>query len=276
MKCLNYLGHIYPCGKCMACRINRQREKQLRLSHQQQYAEKSVFLTLTYNDDNLPKGGTLVKKDLQDFFKRFRKRLSPTLIKYFACGEYGDHTQRPHYHAIIYNVGMRDSRVFVNLRYVPSKSLYYCDCKAWSFGHVTVAVVNDARCSYVAKYCTKKITGDMAEKHYNGREPEFCLSSQGIGLDWALEHAKQLVKDGCVYVRGKPVQIPRYYLDKVFTEKEKWERHKRIIAEQEKKSLEEFNEHLGEDLGKFRRESNEARIKFMAKKIQKKGVRNEV
>jgi len=114
---LNYPhGRRIPCGQCAACRIQRRKEWSLRLWHERSYWDRSVFVTLTYAEDHLPlckKGipegytGTLVKEDLQKFFKRLR-RVVRKPIKYYACGEYGDSTQRPHYHALIFGLGMSE------------------------------------------------------------------------------------------------------------------------------------------------------------------------
>ena len=61
----------------------------------------NAYITLTYNDDHLPANGSLQPRDLQLFWKRLRKARTPG-IRYYACGEYGDQTARPHYHAIIF------------------------------------------------------------------------------------------------------------------------------------------------------------------------------
>ena len=99
-------GLLVGCGKCVMCRIAKRREWTLRLIHESVYWEDSVFLTLTYSDDYLPKNGSLDKRQLQLFIKRLRKSLNGRSIKYFACGEYGDNTERPHYHLIIFGISL--------------------------------------------------------------------------------------------------------------------------------------------------------------------------
>lgn len=103
MRCANPLvmyvngdPHSFGCGHCLACKIQRSREWSFRLSVEASYWKDASFLTLTYNDENLPPDGSLVKADLQKFFKRLRKDLANP-IKYYACGEYGDRFKRPHY-----------------------------------------------------------------------------------------------------------------------------------------------------------------------------------
>ena len=97
-----------PCGKCIECRIHQRKEWSLRLLHEMAYHERSVFLTLTYSDENLPDDLSISKRHLQLFLKRLRKQSGRKGIKYFATGEYGESTQRPHYHAIVFGVGLQE------------------------------------------------------------------------------------------------------------------------------------------------------------------------
>ena len=46
-------GLVVPCGKCLSCRIAKRREWTMRLWHELPYHQSSIFLTLTYDDDNL-------------------------------------------------------------------------------------------------------------------------------------------------------------------------------------------------------------------------------
>lgn len=75
-----------PCGQCVNCRLNHSREWAIRCTHEAQMWDQNCFITLTYNDENLPEGGTLVRKHLTDFFKRLRKHFTGRTIRYFACG----------------------------------------------------------------------------------------------------------------------------------------------------------------------------------------------
>ena len=103
-------GLEVPCGKCMACRQQKRKEWSMRVLHESTEYRNECFTTLTYSDDNLPENGSLVKRDLQLFFKRLRKALPPSQkIRYFACGEYGDTYFRPHYHTILFNLGLGEA-----------------------------------------------------------------------------------------------------------------------------------------------------------------------
>lgn len=65
-----------PCGACIGCRIDRSRSWALRCVHESKMHDANCFITLTYNDENKPYGGSLDKTDLQKFLKRLRKKLA--------------------------------------------------------------------------------------------------------------------------------------------------------------------------------------------------------
>ena len=98
------------CGQCIGCRLERSRQWAVRCVHENKMHDVSSFVTLTYDNDYLPSGGTLVKRDLQLFMKRLR-RSRDEKIRFYACGEYGDATQRPHYHLLLFGCGFSDQRL---------------------------------------------------------------------------------------------------------------------------------------------------------------------
>ena len=92
------------CGQCRNCRINRRREWVGRMILEAKEHLFSSFVTLTYDDEHMPKDGSLCKKHLQQFIRRLRKALYPRKIRYYAVGEYGDKSWRPHYHLIVFGL----------------------------------------------------------------------------------------------------------------------------------------------------------------------------
>lgn len=272
-------GH--RCGRCVACRLEKQREKKVRICHESEYFIKKCFLTLTYDEQHIPEGNTLVKKDLQDFMKRLRRYIEPQQIKYFACGEYGDNTQRPHYHVILFGLDMYDTKVFKILRRFQNEC--WCECKAWDKGQCTIAPFNEARAAYVAKYCVKKFTGKDAESHYQGRQPEFCLASQGLGLSWLKDHTKLVLQDGFIRVKNKRVPLPRYYEQKLFPERDRWTPlavawRLRKRERQEKGMVDDLvkcNESVAE-LNKYIEDCREQLTRQIAVREQRKGKGNNV
>lgn len=189
-----------PCGRCMACRIQRTREWATRIMHELNTNDgKAVFVTFTYNKENLPEGGSLVPDHVKAFLKRFRKAIEPRKIKYFLCGEYGDQFKRPHYHAILFNVDYNDNDLIK---------------EKWPFGFVKIGTVTYESAAYVAGYIQKKINGPMQKEEYGDKVPPFQRQSRYIGYQWAEMNLEQLKSDQVVFVRGNPTRIPRYYRKK--------------------------------------------------------------
>lgn len=200
-------GLWVPCGHCVSCRIAHAREWATRMIHETEYYEDSSFITLTYDDDHLPSDNSISKRELQLFFKRFRKCLDHK-IKYYACGEYGEQFGRPHYHAVVFGFGGLGS-----LYYDPRLKAYRSEILdgVWTKGHSTVGSVTYDSCRYVADYVGKKYNGDFAKSVYGERQVPFQLQSGGIGRRFALDHADQLEANlGCT-IHGAQVGLPRYY-----------------------------------------------------------------
>lgn len=189
-----------PCGHCAACRIAKKREWTIRLLHEGIYWDEKAFITLTYNEQSLPVDGGLHKADLQMFFKRLRKHLQGRRIRYFACGEYGDCFGRPHYHAIVFGVGIADR-----------EAVQQC----WPYGFTKTEGVTLYRYQYVAGYVQKKLTGDYSREVYGALQPPFQLQSQGLGLRYFEDHRDTLLRDmSCRTFRGDRFGLPRYYRKK--------------------------------------------------------------
>lgn len=203
-----------PCGKCIICRRNRAAEWSVRLGHELEYHQQACFVTLTYDDDHLPytPAGipTLVKRDFQLFFKRLRKRIDKK-VKYFACGEYGSRTQRPHYHILIFG-WQPDYRDLVPIKGGTYLSEEIADM--WQKGGVQVGSVTQDSIYYVTGYLLK------AGKPVGDRSREWTLVSKGLGLQYALDH-KDIIYDGGITVRGKPAPVPKYYLKHVSIDPDK-------------------------------------------------------
>lgn len=188
---------LIPCGKCLGCRIDYARDWCHRMCFElKDNDEKAIFLTLTYNNENVPRSDsgalTLCKRDLQLFFKRLRKFFSDRKIRFYIAGEYGPRTFRPHYHSIVYGLTLSD---FPDLRLIGSNELkdpYFSSPtleKIWSNGFVLFSSVSYKTCSYVSRYVLKKrFRSDFSP--FDDRLPEFNLSSRrpGIGFTNAYKY----------------------------------------------------------------------------------------
>jgi hypothetical protein len=190
--------------------------------HEAKYHEQKAFLTLTYDDLHLPENGSLDKSHFQKFMKRLRKQHGGKL-RYFMCGEYGDTTDRPHYHAILYGCDFAD-----RTKYKKSdrgEQLWKSDelDRIWGLGLCSIGAVTPQSCGYVSRYIMKKVTGDLAQEHYarinptTGEwyllTPEYVNMSRrpGIGKDFYDDFKTDLYPSDSAISAGKQMPVPKYY-----------------------------------------------------------------
>lgn len=218
-----------PCGKCNFCLQSKRMDWSFRLSQELKRASTAKFVTMTYDEPNLPwkdyvdDAGechtvpTLNKSDVQLYQKRLRKAHSeaweednfpqpPPAVRYYTVGEYGTKTLRPHYHSILFNV---HPKILSRLPDI------------WQKGNVQVGTVSPASIHYVTKYVINR-TMD-----FGGREPPFSFMSKrpGIGADYLRTHTKWHRDDmrNFAQVNGITTRLPRYYKDRIFDENERAE-----------------------------------------------------
>lgn len=215
-----------PCGRCIECRQERTRQWAMRCVHEASMHQDNVFVTLTFSEDHLPQDRSLDVRDLQLFFKRLRKRFPDRKIRYFACGEYGETTRRPHYHALIFNLDFPDKR---RISGVGANTLYSSTIleEVWGLGLCSIGQVTFDSAAYVAGYCIKKVSGDIADEHYTLYDgytgeawkikPEFAVMSRrpGIGKTWFDQYKEDIYSKDFVTLRGVQMGAPRTY-DKWF------------------------------------------------------------
>lgn len=213
---------LLPCGRCVTCRLERSRQWAIRCIHEAQMHPRNCFITLTYSDEFLPDGGTLVLRDWQLFMKKFRNRYGNG-IKFFHCGEYGEKLLRPHYHACIFGFDFDDREFFKMSNGIPlfrSAAL----TELWGKGHCSVGDVTFESAAYVARYIMKKVNGVNQFYHYalytdldTGevvmRKPEYTTMSRnpGIGKRWFDKYMRDVYPHGFMYLRERKVQPPKYY-----------------------------------------------------------------
>lgn len=213
-----------PCGRCIACRLNKGRAWSVRIMHEVKHASASCFCTLTYDDEHIPVSKSLVVSDCQKFLKRLRKNTGKK-IRFFLGGEYGEENKRPHYHVCLFGVGKEDIKTIES---------------SWGLGFVHVGDITPDSAAYVAGYTLKKLTGDRAGEYTKrGVVPEFGLMSRrpGIGDCYVSDPANvEFMKNsGFVLLKGKKCAIPRFYSDRVFT------------TEEDKKKLHEKRQNIVEE-----------------------------
>lgn len=170
-----YMLGVLPCGcgQCLPCRINRRRLWVHRMLLECVGHAGSCFVTLTYNQINLPVGSTLESTDVKNWLKRLRKAIYPQRIRYYLVGEYGDKTNRPHYHAAIFGLSPEDGGGLNGLGGVVQQT--------WGKGHSYVGDLSPQSASYICGYVTKKMT-KKSDPRLLGRNPEFARMSLRPGI----------------------------------------------------------------------------------------------
>lgn len=220
-----------PCGQCIGCRLEKSRDWATRIVLEQKFHEESCFITLTYNDINLPPNRSLCQRDVTLFLKRLRKwvdEISPgKKIRYFYCGEYGGKTQRPHYHVCLFGMDFSDvdekgcfkyKRFY---KYTENGDILWISKeleKLWGKGFCPFGGLTFDSAAYTARYVLKKINGALAEDHYKGRNPEFiCMSRMpGIGADFFKSFESDIYPKDFITIRqGIKCRPPEYY-DRLF------------------------------------------------------------
>lgn len=215
-----------PCGQCIGCRLEKSRQWAVRCLHEASLYPENSFITLTYDDEHLPKkkelcrrcvqphliAGSVCTADFQDFMKRLRKSEPEKKIRFLHCGEYGELNARPHYHALLFNHGFSDRRMWSERE---GNRLFISDAlsKLWSFGFSAIGDVTFESAAYVARYALKKVTGEKASAHYGGRRPEYITMSRrpGLGKGWLDKYQSDVYPRDGVIVRGVHTRPPRYY-----------------------------------------------------------------
>lgn len=167
---------------------------------------QNCFVTLTYSDEHLPKGGTLVKKHYQAFLDRLRKRILPFTFRYYICGEYGEKSQRPHYHAALFGIGPEDAETID---------------QSWGLGFSHVGDLTHDSAQYIAGYVTKKMnhpaskcTPKCTHPPLASRLPEFSRMSlkPGIGAPAVPDIADVLTSPAGCDALARVGDVPHHLL----------------------------------------------------------------
>lgn len=243
-----------PCGQCIGCRLDYSREWAVRIMHESTLYDRNCFITLTYSDDNIPWPPSVNVEHYQAFMKNLRRFIEDhtwngkeykrnrsinvwnsrkkglqkkTLkcynkVRFYHCGEYGDETRRPHYHAILFGLDFDDKKVR-NVRDDIVTFTSHTASSIWGNGHVVLGDVTFDSAAYVSRYITKKINGEMANDHYlttdplTGEcywlQPEYATMSRrpGIGHGWYEKYKDMVKRHDSVIINGKEITPPGYY-----------------------------------------------------------------
>lgn len=212
--------------------------------HEAQLHQHNSYITLTYNEENLPKYRSLRHRDYVLFMKKLRhmaaKSLtrpnglvcSPSLktkagrpsVRFYLGGEYGELYGRPHYHAILFGIDFRDK--LYNRKTQSGEKIYTSETlqQLWKHGYSSVGGVSFATAAYISRYIMKKRTGDNNKTEYEILDPDTgeiakkhkeynCMSrNPGIGKEWWNQYKNDVtVGDYVITKNGRQLRPPRFY-----------------------------------------------------------------
>lgn len=204
-----------PCGYCHSCQKSVNNQYRIRLLYEcRKYPPGTcLFVTLTFDDDNLKKFSKDYNKAVRLFLDRLRKDYGKQ-IRHWFIGEFGTLHGRPHYHGILFDVPQE-----LIDGYDPDIPGHHpLLASRWQYGFVFVGYVADETCSYIAKYVTKSINGDKVRPR--------VISSFGIGSNYLESDEARLHRlpgnyQPFMVVNGFKQAMPRFYYNKIFTEVDK-------------------------------------------------------
>lgn len=238
----NYTYLKLPCGQCIGCRLDRAHQWAVRCMHEAKTSTACAFITLTFGEEQTyeyfrKKGYSKKEAKLktnqliwsldvgtfQKFMKRLRKKVAPLRVRFFHVGEYGTKKCRAHHHALIFGYDFPDKIKHSYKKLENGQFLeYYISpmlSKLWPFGFHIIGDVTQESADYCARYCTKKVNGQLKDSYYNGRKPEYLTMSRnpGIGYEWFKMYGMTDVypQDFMLDKKKHKVRPARYY-DKLF------------------------------------------------------------
>ena len=188
-----------PCGKCINCAKRRFFGYRMRLIYELQRYPNSLFVTLTFDNESLIHFVDDYNRSILLFLDRIRKAFGKQVRHWFVA-EYGEKKGRIHYHGILFNCQMTNEEL----------------AKYWKYGHTFVGYANEITAKYIVKYLTKNDT--------KGSTPPRIISSKGIGDNWLDTAEANLIRSSlstAIYIDSKPIPLPRFYIDKMYTQRDK-------------------------------------------------------
>lgn len=246
-----YIKINIPCGTCILCRQEQARQWGVRITHEAQLHEQSCFMTLTYSEENIPAHNSLDYSDLCKFWKRLRKNYGK--LRYYAVGEYGDETLRPHYHACLFGHDFTEQKTIIRespTRLWTNQALE----DAWGLGLVSVGALNFQTAQYTASYVLKKLKTGKQYVRTDEETGELIplvqprpFMSRNLAREWWERYGSHVTAHDLVVINGKKQKPPQAY--------DRW------LGKEDKTILEKIKERRQDQAPKLTPEQNRARAR---------------
>lgn len=210
-----YTGLEVPCGYCDLCREEQARQQAVRITHEATCHAANSFVTMTYAQQHMPRYGSLDYRDLETFWKRLRKLRGE--LRYYAVGEYGDRTTRPHYHACIFGHDFTENAIIC--QQVPHRLWINLELtRCWGKGDVKVGALTFETARYTASYVTKKLRSKQRYVRIDEETGELIAvqqpkarMSKNLGKEWWTRWGHQLLEHDRVIINGTEQKPPKAY-----------------------------------------------------------------
>lgn len=221
-----YKEVLLPCLSCIPCRVNLRRLWTTRLYLESLCHKRKGFLTLTFDDKNLPKDLSLDPNTSRLFWNKLRNHYPAGTIRYLLTGEYGgklygnpeaERSINPHYHAAVFGLSCEGP-------FYCGTTGNRCWCptcerirSVWGYGNITLDPLNMVTSRYIVGYIMKKMS-KLGDPRLNGLYPEFKRQSRGLGKTAIPLISKALSQyltesgdvPGILQIDGKMLPIGRY------------------------------------------------------------------
>lgn len=197
---------LFPCGSCENCRRNYANEWAIRCSLEAQMHKYNYFITLTYDDRHIQYSCI---EDLRKFFDRLSGYKHKNKFKYFACMEKGEHTERNHFHIVLFSdfeLDLKEPQWIHGFYYYHSSKLE----ELWTFGWHNVAPFESNCARYVAKYTSKNkskiiMSRNLSKSYFDFHKLDIIKDNFVVYGDFG---SKKFTKIPSCFVRWFGEEIP--------------------------------------------------------------------
>lgn len=219
------LGCYVPCGRCPECLKAKQRAWFVRFKYEENYYRRkgdyrTWFVTLTYNEENIPSTRLRAVKDWQAFLKQIKRKVYDT-PRFYLTSENGSLHGRLHFHALLFGVPV----CLGDADYISS---LISSC--WHRGFVSARYAVGKDFNYVSKYVTKDVDPFRSESSWRTIQTFSKRPPLGLrGLSSASMDYYNSRLDNVCHFDGYSYALPRYLATKVYSEENMIERRSEYL-----------------------------------------------
>lgn len=207
MKCLQPIwskkrNAFVPCNDCYFCKTRKKFEWVSRLLMERYSYDNGYFITLTYNNDNLPSDSGVSYAHADYFLDELRKKFKNARFgfSYYLMSEYGGRSRRPHYHMHL-------------LTDAPLSFVNSTVSNLWKKGFIKIGTSTLKSIFYTSAFHLLP----KEHKEANYPRPNFHIISRGLGKSYIEQHRDYYNATGRkkFEVMGFSFNLPPYILHKL-------------------------------------------------------------